>query len=120
MGLKSSWFDFMGKIGLYIVFDYFGFGSLGKIGLFLVQSLCDFFGFELVGLFIVFDLLGKIGLFIGFMFIVLTSLFPSHQFAIRYFEGKKKKTKGGVTSFLVIVLGLKNWHILVNQVKSIP
>ena len=88
-----------------------------------------FFGFELVGLFIVFDLLGKIGLFIGFMFIVLTSLSRSLQFAIRYFERKKKKrkkkerknkTKGGVTSFLVIVLGLKNWHIFVNKVKSIP
>ena len=81
-----------------------------------------FFGFELVGLFIGFDLLGKIGLFIGFMFIVLTylSFSRSLQSAIRYFEGKKKKTKGGVTSFLVIVLGLKNWHIFVNKVKSIP
>ena len=85
-----------------------------------------FFGFELVGLFIGFDLLGKIGLFIGFMFIVLTylslslSLSRSLQSAIRYFEGKKKKTKGGVTSFLVIVLGLKNWRIFVNKVKSIP
>ena len=84
-----------------------------------------FFGFELVGLFIGFGLLGKIGLFIGFMFIVLTylSLSRSLQSAIRYFEGKKKKkkkTKGGVTSFLVIVLGLKNWHIFVNKVKSIP
>ena len=43
MGLKYSGFDFMGKIGLCIVFDYFWFGLLGKIGLFLVQSLCDFF-----------------------------------------------------------------------------